>query len=90
MRLSRLLMLLAVVAGSAIIAIGGGGVVPMRTQWEKALRRIEEETPNLQKHLQGTSERAPVWVQEMQNDMEHNGRNQSLDAEGATAYTGRS
>jgi hypothetical protein len=35
--------LLAVIVGSAIVAIGGGGIRPMRRQWEKALDRVEEE-----------------------------------------------
>jgi MFS family permease len=39
--------LLAIVAGSAIIAIGGGGVMPMRRQWEKAMGRLEEEAPKM-------------------------------------------
>lgn len=38
---------LAVVVGSAIVAVGGGGIQPMRARWERALRRIEEEAPNV-------------------------------------------
>jgi hypothetical protein len=37
--------LLAIVAGSAIVAIGGGGIRPMRRQWEKAIARAEREAP---------------------------------------------
>jgi hypothetical protein len=37
--------LLAIVAGSAIIAIGGGGIRPMREQWEQAIDRLEDHTP---------------------------------------------
>ena len=33
--------MLAIMVGSAIIAIGGGGIGPMRRQWEKAVNRIE-------------------------------------------------
>jgi len=36
---------LAILAGSLIIAIGGGGIVPMRTQWERFLGAIEKEAP---------------------------------------------
>jgi hypothetical protein len=36
--------LLAIIAGSAIIAIGGGGIRPMREQWEKAIDRLEGGT----------------------------------------------
>jgi hypothetical protein len=39
--------LLAVVAGSAIVAIGGAGIQPMRSRWERALQRIESEAPHL-------------------------------------------
>jgi hypothetical protein len=41
--------MLAVLVGSAIVAIGGGGIVPMRRQWEKALDRVEEEAPRLRR-----------------------------------------
>jgi Conserved TM helix len=42
---------LAVVAGSAIVAIGGGGIQPMRQRWESALRRYDEERPRLQREV---------------------------------------
>ncbi|HWI60151.1 MAG TPA: hypothetical protein VNZ22_23200 [Bacillota bacterium] len=35
--------LLAIIAGSAIVAIGGGGIIPMRSQWDKLLARMEQE-----------------------------------------------
>lgn len=44
--------LLAVIVGSAIIAIGGGGIQPMRTRWERALNRIEEEAPQARAQLE--------------------------------------
>ena len=37
--------LLAIVAGSAIVAIGGGGIVPMRAQWERWLNRARAQAP---------------------------------------------
>ena len=33
--------MLAIIVGSAVIAIGGGGIVPMRRQWDKAIDKIE-------------------------------------------------
>ncbi len=39
--------LLAIIAGSAIVAIGGSGIGPMRRVWERALSRVEEEAPRL-------------------------------------------
>jgi Conserved TM helix len=49
--------LLAVVAGSAIIAIGGGGVAPMRARWERALQRLDDEMPNIRQQSQGAKDR---------------------------------
>ena len=42
---------LAVVAGSAIVAIGGGGIQPMRARWEQALGRWDEEQPRLRAQI---------------------------------------
>ena len=38
---------LAVFAGSLIIAVGGGGIAPMRQQWERFLGVIEKEAPRI-------------------------------------------
>ena len=48
---------LAIIVGSAVIAIGGGGIVPMRTQWEKALSKIEQEGPQMRQQVQGSRQR---------------------------------
>ena len=47
--------MLAIIVGSAIIAIGGGGIVPMRSVWERTMRRVEDEAPRVQQHLQGST-----------------------------------
>ena len=39
--------LLAIIGGSLIIAIGGGGIQPMRSRWEKWLRTAEAEAPRV-------------------------------------------
>ncbi len=54
--------LLAIVAGSAIIAIGGGGIAPMRSRWESALSKYDEEKPKLQQAAQGSKERVEQRV----------------------------
>lgn len=43
---------LAVVAGSAIVAIGGGGIQPMRQQWEKTMTKVQAEAPQLKHQAQ--------------------------------------
>jgi hypothetical protein len=52
---------LAVIAGSAIIAIGGGGIQPMRDRWERALTKVEQEAPQARQHMQArrTAARTP-------------------------------
>ena len=44
--------ILAVVAGSAIVAIGGGGIGPMRGQWEKWLGRSAQAAVDLRAQQQ--------------------------------------
>jgi MFS family permease len=60
--------MLAIIAGSAIIAIGGGGIMPMRAQWEKVLNRVEKEAPKLRERAEAAPEvarqRAGAWEQE--------------------------
>jgi len=57
--------MLAIIAGSAIIAIGGGGIIPMRGLWERTLKRMEQEAPQLRERLQQlpgrAGERAEEW-----------------------------
>jgi hypothetical protein len=43
--------ILAVIAGSAIIAIGGGGIQPMRARWERALERMDEESDKMRAEI---------------------------------------
>lgn len=44
--------LVAIVVGSAIVAIGGGGVQPMRARWERALQRWDEEQPRIRSEIE--------------------------------------
>lgn len=50
--------ILAIVAGSAIVAIGGGGIQPMRHRWESTLARYDEEKPRLRQRLEHNRSRA--------------------------------
>jgi hypothetical protein len=43
--------ILAIVAGSAIVAIGGGGIQPMRQRWQNALDRYDEEKPRFRQEM---------------------------------------
>lgn len=48
--------LLAIVVGSAVIAIGGGGLVPMRDRWKNVLAKYDEEKPKIQEAAKGSKE----------------------------------
>jgi hypothetical protein len=49
--------LLAIVVGSSIIAIGGGGVAPMRQRWENVLQKYDAEKPAMQQQMSTAKER---------------------------------
>ena len=57
--------LLAVVAGSAVVAIGGGGIQPMRQRWEQALDRWDAEKPALRQQAGGAGERITRRAQDL-------------------------
>ena len=48
---------LAMIVGSTVIAVGGGGIQPMRQQWEKALAKVSEEAPNIRQESEGSKQR---------------------------------
>jgi hypothetical protein len=54
--------MLAIVVGSAIISIGGGGIQPMRAEWERALNRMHAEAPRLRGELENAPERAEATM----------------------------
>lgn len=58
---------LAIFVGSAVIAIGGGGIKPMAAQWEKALARLEEEMPQARQAAQGAQDRIAARGQELKD-----------------------
>jgi hypothetical protein len=55
---------LAIIVGSSVIAIGGGGIAPMRGQWEKALSKIEQEGPQVRQQAQGARQRVEQRFEE--------------------------
>jgi small-conductance mechanosensitive channel len=48
---------LAMVVGVTVIAVGGGGIAPMRSRWENTLAKYDEEKPKLQQAAQGSKDR---------------------------------
>jgi hypothetical protein len=49
--------LLAIIVGSSIVAIGGGGIRTMQQYWDRASQRLENETQRIQNESQGASDR---------------------------------
>ena len=48
---------LAAIVGVIVVAVGGGGIRPMQSRWEQALNRYDQEKPNIQQQLAGSSGR---------------------------------
>jgi hypothetical protein len=56
--------MLAIIVGSAVVAIGGGGIVPMRQVWENTMTRVAAEAPRVQSELQAANLRLEQVSQE--------------------------
>jgi hypothetical protein len=55
---------LAVIVGSTVIAVGGGGIQPMRQQWEKALAKVSDEAPAIRQESEGSKQRIQQRAEE--------------------------
>jgi len=64
---------LAVIAGSAIIAIGGAGIGPLQGVWENAVSRVRAETPQLMAQGQGAGERMQERAQQRKEQAQQMG-----------------
>jgi Conserved TM helix len=56
--------ILAIIVGSAVVAVGGGGIVPMRERWQNVLAKYDEEKPKVQQAAQGAKERVQQRAQQ--------------------------
>jgi len=65
--------LLAIVVGVTVIAVGGGGVGPMRTRWENALAKYDEEKPKVRQASQGAKQRIEQRAKERAEQAEAHG-----------------
>ena len=72
--------LLAVVVGSAIIAIGGGGIRPMQARWENVLGRWDEERPRIQEERRGAAERIEARAEVRKEQMKPSDAERPLQA----------
>ncbi len=63
--------LLAIVVGSAIVAIGGGGIAPMRQRLERWLDSAEENLSDARRRARQTSGEGRVTAEQTQAAPEH-------------------
>jgi hypothetical protein len=57
---------LAAIVGIAVVAVGGGGIAPMRQRWESTLAKVEAEAPNARREAQNSSSPADAVRDEAQ------------------------
>lgn len=62
--------MLALVVGIGIVAIGGGGVQPMRERWQRALARVDEEAPRLKREAKGGAEEVRRQADEVSREVQ--------------------
>jgi cation transport ATPase len=61
--------MLALVVGVGIVAIGGGGIQPMRERWQRALTRVDEEAPRMKQEARGRSGEAREELREKADEV---------------------
>ncbi len=61
--------LLAIVVGSAVVAVGGGGIQTMKRYWERAAARAERESSSIKDEASGAKERIQERAQERKEQL---------------------
>ena len=62
--------ILAIIVGSLVIAIGGGGIQPMRERWQRGLERLDAELPRAREAVAGADQRVKDRVDMERDRME--------------------
>jgi hypothetical protein len=62
--------LLALVVGISIVAVGGGGIQPMRERWQRALIRVDAEAPRLKQEAKGGTERVREQAEDVKRGLQ--------------------
>ena len=70
---------LALVVGIGIVAIGGGGVQPMRERWQRALARVDQEAPRLKREAKGGAEEIRRQVDDVRRDVQQSTQDVGTD-----------
>lgn len=56
---------LAAVVGVTVVAVGGGGIQPMRARWERALETVDAEGPKVKEHARQAKEARAARTQQV-------------------------
>lgn len=59
--------ILAVIAGVTIVAVGGGGILPMRARWESTLKKMDDEKANFVRQASGAQQRVEQRASELRD-----------------------
>ena len=57
---------LAALVGVVVVAVGGGGIAPMRQRWEQALAKVEAEAPRAAQQTKGTDPKQAIRAEAQQ------------------------
>jgi hypothetical protein len=82
--------LLAIIVGVTVVAVGGGGIAPMRQRWERALTRLDEESARVRDEVASTSrEDIAERVRQRREQVQPADARRSTAGEGSPAATTR-
>jgi hypothetical protein len=63
------LAMLAIIVGSSVVAIGGGGIRTMARYWDRASQRLEQEGSSMRASAQGSKERIQNRAEERREQL---------------------
>jgi signal transduction histidine kinase len=72
--------ILAIIVGSAIVAIGGGGIQTMSRYWQRAAQRAELESSTMKQQAQGSKERIKQRASERRDQAKEQGGSRQAGA----------
>ena len=65
--------LVVTIAGSAIVAIGGGGIKTMQRYWERAASKVEDESDNIKNEMDGAGDKIKNRAEQRQEQLQNAG-----------------
>jgi Mechanosensitive ion channel, conserved TM helix len=79
--------MLALLVGVGIVAIGGGGIQPMRERWQRALTRIDQEAPRMRQEARVNSEEAREELRAKTDEVRREMRAGSSESEATERFS---